>query len=278
MRRLRARLAAVLVAVSAAGASGAEAPLPGGGTARAGGSGVVEARYVAPTTRYAHGVLGDAIEAGGLAVKDASGRRHVFLLPEDSVFEDITPRLADLDGDGGAEVVVVRSYLSRGSALAVFGMRGGELVRIAETAPIGRPARWLNPAAIADFTGDGRPEIAVVRTPHIGGRLEFWRLAGGGLSRVGSLEGVSNHVIGSRTLGLAASGDVDGDGIADLVLPDARRTALLAVGLAGGRARIVGRAGVPAPVVGPVSISGQRVSAGLADGRSVRVGFADFRN
>ncbi len=186
----------------------AQSPLPGGGTARAGGSGVVEARYVAPTTRYAHGVLGDAIEAGGLAVRDASGKSHVFTLPEDSVFEDITPRLADLDGDGGAEVIVVRSYLTRGSALAVFGMRGGAFVRIAETAPIGRAARWLNPAAIADFTGDGRLEIAIVKTPHIGGTLEFWRLNGGNLSRVARLSGFSNHVIGSRELGLAAVGDV----------------------------------------------------------------------
>jgi VCBS repeat protein len=255
----------------------AQSPLPGGGTARAGGSGVIQARYVAPTTRYAHGVLGDAIEAGGLAVRDASGKSHVFMLPEDSVFEDITPRLADLDGDGGAEVIVVRSYLTRGSALAVFGMRGGEFVRIAETAPIGRSARWLNPAAIADFTGDGRLEAAIVKTPHIGGTLEFWRLTGGKLSRIAGLSGFSNHVIGSRELGLAAVGDVDGNGIVDLVLPAADRRALVAVSLAGGRAKVLGREALPAPVVGRVSVSGQNASATLAGGRRTSVPFGDLR-
>lgn len=256
----------------------AQSPLPGGGTARAGGSGVVEARYVAPTTRYAHGVLGDAIEAGGLAVRDASGKRHVLMLPEDSVFEDITPRLADLDGDGAAEVIVVRSYLTRGAALAVFGMRGGEFVRLSETAPIGRAARWLNPAAIADFTGDGLPEIAIVKTPHIGGTLEFWRFRGGRLSRVGSLRGFSNHVIGSRDLGLATVVDVDGNGVRDIVLPSADRRELVAVAVAGGRARIVGRADVPAPVTGRVVASGKTVSATLAGGRRASVPVTALQN
>lgn len=277
MRRL-APVAALVVLLAGAATVYAQARLPDGGTARAGGSGVVEAHYVAPTARYAHGVLGDAIEAGGLAVRDAAGRRHVLMLSGDSVFEDITPRLADLDGDGGAEVIAVRSYLARGSALAVYGMRGDAFVPIAETAPIGRPGRWLNPAAIADVTGDGRLEVAIVRTPHIGGRLEVWRLRAGGLSRLAALDGFSNHVIGSRNLGLAAVGDVDGDGVADLVLPDARRTALVAVTLAGGRARIIGRAAMPAPVVGTVSISGERVSAGLAGGQRGTVSFAAFRD
>lgn len=279
MTRLLSITVAVLAfAAFAPGLADAQSRLPDGGTARTGGSGVTQAWYVAPTTRYRHGVLGDATEAGGLAVRDASGGQHVYMLPEDSVFEDITPRLADLDGDGGAEVIVVRSYLTRGAALAVFGIRNGELVRIAETAPIGQAARWLNPAGIADFTGNGRPEIAIVKTPHIGGRLEFWRLNGGSLSRVAALNGFSNHVIGSRSLGLSAIVDVDGDGIRDLVVPDATRTALVAVGLAGGRARIIGRAGVPAPVTGNLSSGGQQVSAGLAGGRRVAVRLADFRN
>jgi FG-GAP-like repeat len=256
----------------------AQSPLPDGGTARAGGSGIVSAHFVAPTSRYRHGVLGDAIEAGGLSVRDAAGRTHVYMLREDSVFEDITPRLADLDGDGGAEAIVVRSYLSRGAALAVFGLRDGELVRIAETSPIGQPARWLNPAGIADFTGDGRPEIAIVKTPHIGGRLEIWSLRADRLSRIAALEGFSNHVIGSRALGLSAVADVDGDGVQDLILPDASRQKLVAVSVAGGRARTIGSIELPGAVVSGLSASGQSVAAGLAGGRRVSVRLADFRS
>ncbi|MEJ8571638.1 VCBS repeat-containing protein [Microbaculum marinum] len=255
----------------------AQARLSDGRTARAGGSGVVQAWYVQPTTRYRHGILGDPVEAGGLAVRDSTGRQHVLTLPDDSVFEDLTPRLADLDGDGAAEVVAVRSYLTRGSALAVFGMRNGELVRLAETAPIGRPARWLNPAGIADFNGDGRPEIAIVKTPHVGGTLEFWRFGAGSLSRIAAAGGFSNHVIGSRQLGLSALVDVDRDGVVDLVLPDAGRTVLVAVGLSGGRLRIIGRAPLPGPVVGNLAVAGERISAGLAGGGRASVSLADFR-
>lgn len=253
------------------GPAAAQTGLPDGGTARATGSGIVQARYIGPTTRYAHGVLGDAIEAGGLEVRDAAGMRHTVMLPDDAVFEDITPRLADLDGDGAAEAVVVVSYRDRGAALAVYGLRGGGLARLAETAPIGRANRWLNPAAIADFTGDGRAEIAIVRTPHIGGRLELYSFRSGSLKRLAALEGFSNHVIGSRVLDLAEVADVDGDGIADLVLPDQARTALVAVSFSGGRARVLGRATVPSPVVGPVTRSGSSVATRLADGRSYSV-------
>lgn len=255
----------------------AQTGLPDGGTARASGSGIVQARYIAPTTRYAHGVLGDAIEAGGLEARDAAGRRHILMLPDTAVFEDITPRLADLDGDGAAEVVVVLSYRDRGAALAVYGLRGGEFVRLAETEPIGQSNRWLNPAAIADFTGDGQSEIAIVRTPHIGGRLELYAYRSGSLRRLAAMEGFSNHVIGSRVLNLAVAADVDGDGISDLVLPDRARTALVAVSFSADRTRIVGRVAVPSPVAGPVTRSGSSVTARLADGRRFSVPLAALR-
>jgi hypothetical protein len=38
-------------------------------------------------------------------------------LPEDSAFEDRQPRLADLDGDGRDEIVLVRSRRSKPASL-----------------------------------------------------------------------------------------------------------------------------------------------------------------
>jgi hypothetical protein len=127
------------------------------------------ALFVGPTVRYRHGILGDAIEAGVLAVEREDGGKILFKLGEESVFEDLTPRLYDIDGDSKDEVVVVRSYLDRGAALSIFGLRDGALVHIAEADPIGRPHRWLNPIGAADFNGDGQVELAAVITPHIGG-------------------------------------------------------------------------------------------------------------
>ena len=141
------------------------------GALSTGSRGIAEAWLTGPTRRYRHGIMGDAIEASGLRVVTSEGRTLEASLGPDSVFEDRLARLADVDGDGRDEVLVVRSYLDAGAALAVYEVRGGALRHKAEAAPIGRPSRWLNPVGVADFDGDGAPEAAAVITPHIGGIL-----------------------------------------------------------------------------------------------------------
>ena len=208
--------------------------LPDGSVARAATGDIRRAWYVRPTRRYAHAVLGDAVEAGGLAVETAAGRRLEIVLDEAHVFEDITPRIADLDGDGANEVVAIRSSLTKGAAIAVYGLRDGRLRLRDATAEIGRANRWLNVAAIADLFGIGRPVLAWVETPHIGGTLKMATFADGRLAmRAETVAGVSNHAIGSRELGLSAVADIDGDGLADLVLPTADRRGLVIVGRTG---------------------------------------------
>ena len=84
---------------------------------------VARAWLADPTNRYDHGVLGDAIEAESVVVERRDGRRDVVTLSPDAVFEDLRPRIAPLGGSD--KVVVVKSYLARGSALAVIGERNG---------------------------------------------------------------------------------------------------------------------------------------------------------
>jgi len=230
-----------------------------------------------PTRRYGHGVLGDSVEADGLLVIGRDGRRFTLSLPEDSVFEDLQPRLADLDGDGRDEVVVVRSTVAAGAALAVLGVVDGALRLRAETPPIGRPYRWLNPLGAGDFDGDGRTEVAYVETPHIGGILRIWRLEGGRLVQLGSLRGFSNHAIGSRALGLSALLDLDGDGSVDLLVPDAGRRGLRLVSFAGGAFRELGRLDHRQPITGDFEVADRDgngradVAYGLADGTLVEL-------
>ncbi len=230
------------------------------GRVTVGARNIREAWLTRPTRRYDHAVLGDDIEAGGLAVSDAGGRRVETILPEREVFEDRMARLLDLDGDGRDEIIVVHTYRDRGAALAVYGLFGRReterLVRLAESAPIGQPKRWLNPAAAGDFDGDGRLEIAWVETPHINGVLKIARLEGTGerrrLALLAQARGFSNHERGSRILQQAVSFDWDGDGRADVILPDAVRKAILAVRLVNGQLETVARMPIDGVIDSPI--------------------------
>ncbi|APH71196.1 hypothetical protein [Aquibium oceanicum] len=202
--------------------------LPDGSTATATSGDIVRAWYTRPTGRYGHGVLGDATEAGGLKVETQSGEELEFVLPDTHVFEDLTPRIADIDGDGTNEVVTIRSSLIRGAAVAVYGLRDGALRQLDVAPEIGRSSRWLNIAGIAKYWGSDAPLIVWVETPHIRGTLRMARFRDGRLEVLpDETRGFSNHVIGSRELGLSATGDLDGDNIEDLVLPTADRRGMV---------------------------------------------------
>lgn len=191
---------------------------------------IARAWLAEPTPRYDHGVLGDPIEAGSLVIEPRDGSPQTVRLKGDAVFEDLEPRLVDLDGDGHDEIVVVKSSLKRGSSLAVIAARKGRYQIVAETPPLGEPHRWLDPAGIADFNGDGKIDIALVRQPHVIGALELWTFADGQLRKTGELGDAANHIAGTRAIDMSAAADFDGDGIADLAIPSLDRGRLRLIG------------------------------------------------
>ncbi len=228
-----------------------------------------------PTKRYDHGVLGDKTEAGSLVIETRDSKRYEVKLKDDAVFEDLEPRIADLDGDGHDEVVVVKSYLKRGSALAVIGLRKGKYDILAETPALGAPHRWLDPAGIGDFNGDGKTDIALVRQPHVVGVLELWTFSGNALRKAGEMPDVANHIIGTRQIDMAAAADFDGDGHPDIAVPSLDRSRLRIVSFAPNARDI---ANVPLPAKAATNIGlfqmgdgPPTIALGLANGALVLI-------
>jgi hypothetical protein len=183
---------------------------------------IVGADYASPTNRYPHGVLGDDREYGALVLRFASGGERQFILPETSVFEDTAPRLADLDGDGAPEVIVVESDQSKGARLVVYGQDG----RITATPYIGTRFRWLAPLGAADLDGDGVMEIAFVDRPHLAKTLRIWRYKSATLTQVATFAGVTNHRIGEEDIAGGIRTCEDGP---EMILADASWQSLLAL-------------------------------------------------
>ncbi len=249
--------------------------IPNGTVAYADGEGISSAWYSEPTDRYPHGALGDKIEAGALVVQDVYGHRVTVTLPADQVFEDLTPRIADLDGDGRNEVLAIRSSLRAGAALVAYDLAGSSLIEIDSTPPVGQPNRWLNVAGIADFTGDRSLDIAAVRTPHIGGTLEIFTLDRRRFRVVDSEKGFSNHLFGSTETGMSAVARINDDNIADLALPDSDRRVLRMVTVAGGSLREIAHVSLDGAIVTAIGVLNAEDKPtfvlGLEDGRLLAI-------
>ncbi|MFZ1813344.1 MAG: hypothetical protein WBO55_11405 [Rhizobiaceae bacterium] len=232
---------------------------------------VSAAWYSQPTNRYAHGVLGDRTEGGALVVQRSNGRKLTYRLEPYEVFEDIAPRIADLDRDGRSEVVTILSSLAEGASIAIFEISGDTLRKVVSTPFIGRPNRWLNIAAIAPFARGGGQQIAFVATPHIGGKLGFLGYLNGRLTMLGAAQGYSNHVIGSTELRLAAAADTDGDGVAELALPSNDRKSLIIAALTQSGVRNIASVSLPSPIDKAIATSGSgqttTFTVGLENGK-----------
>jgi len=204
------------------------------------------------TARYAHGALGDDLEASTLVRLDpAAGEVETLVDLDERVIEGTAPLATRLAGDPA--VLVTEADERAGARLRAYG-RDGSVV--AGGAAIGRGFRWRHQLAVAPFAPDGTREVAVCKTPHIGGTVEFYRPVDGDLRIAATESGYSTHALGSRNLDGARVGDFDGDGRLELVAPTDDRTELGAVVRGADGARTAWR--VPA---------GGRVTANLAAAR-----------
>ncbi|HET8576295.1 MAG TPA: FG-GAP-like repeat-containing protein [Methylomirabilota bacterium] len=191
-----------------------------------------------PTDRYAHGILGDRLEAGSVTVIGLAAYslelKSRYSLPAPAVFEDLVPILAPNSGPLPT-ILLSRSAPGQGTSPVALGWREGGLVLLAEGPGQGHSHRWVHVIGAADLSGTGASEVAAVVTPHIGGVLTAYRKVGAALVRIARAPGYSSHAIGSRNLEQALIADLDGNGVPEIVVPRHGREAIAGVELQGDR-------------------------------------------
>lgn len=180
---------------------------------------------------YDHAILGDTPEWREITYM---GRSFSF---ETGFIEDTAPRMADVNGDGVPEAIVVHSVAGLGARLVVLALP--DLRIMSATAHIGTHHRWMGFAGTGDFDGDGRVEIAYVDRPHLAQELVFLRLDQGRLIEVDRQSGLTNHRIGHEAIQSVAR-----DCAADLLLMSGDWRRMMAA-----------KIGAPARDLGPYSAS-----------------------
>ncbi|MDJ0958983.1 MAG: hypothetical protein QNI91_19095 [Arenicellales bacterium] len=232
---------------------------------------ILKAWLAGPTDRYQHGVLGDDLEASQLVVELPDGDVLKLELPHSRVFEDLEPRLQDLDGDNNDEILVVESDVSLGASLAIYSVVNRRITRRAMTPFLGQSHRWLNPLGVGDFDADGSLDVAIVVTPHIGGILRLYHFTEPTLSQFGEIRGVSTHQIGSTELGLGRVVTLR-SGSDGLLLPNQSRRALILFHWSSNNIDELDRVNLPARIslsLMPVGINRWRF--GLDDGKYMEI-------
>ncbi|MBO1020700.1 hypothetical protein IPV08_12025 [Methylobacterium sp. SD274] len=183
----------------------------------------------------------------------------------------------------GRPVVVAVTAQSGGSALAVVGKTTTDANKppaeadkawtVLARSPVqeaGAGGQALTLAAIGDVSKAGQPRIVAVAAPDGAGILQLWAYEGGALRLIGEAPGYTTLSPGEGGADLSALVDADGDGVPELAVPVADRSALAILSLKDG-IREVKRVPLPGLAAFGVAAIGQgtrtRLLVGLADGR-----------
>ncbi len=183
-------------------------------------------------------------DAADTAPRDLVGPR--FYEPEETPFTSGLSAVGDIDGNGANNVVVSDSASNQITVYSPDALKGLSAYGDPDGYAIGGTADYL---AIADVIDDAsnRPEICVIA----GDTLYVYRydMAGSALQSVDSVSGLGADITGM------AAGDLDADGVAELVVTDADAPEIHIID--GGTGSLVvttvaAKAGVRGPSIGDV--------------------------
>ncbi len=150
-----------------------------------------------PSSRYQHGVLGDAIEAESLTVFDSETLAELatYSLDEPFVFEQ--RRVTPFSSANRVGILATTASGSTGAGVLFLEWIDDTLEATAQSDFIGTGFRWLN------LFSSQEGSAFAIRTPHIGGPLQRYTLEENELLINAFQLSVTNHVIRSRNLDLA---------------------------------------------------------------------------
>lgn len=190
------------------------------------------------SARYEHGVLGDRIEGTSLTLVETVPEVAVVKTISTGlqVFEGTAPIWCDLDDDGEWDIVATLSDEVDGARIVIFSEAGE---RLAEGPTTERGYLWRHQLVAAPFAGGSSLTIVDNLTPHTGGITEFYNWDPEfGLNVIATAEGHSTHLLASRNLDRVIAGDLDGDGLIEVMLPSQEGEILGGFRLAGNAASL----------------------------------------
>ncbi|MGB0798060.1 MAG: FG-GAP-like repeat-containing protein, partial [Planktomarina sp.] len=167
------------------------------------GVGIVYAEYDDDLDIYPHRIMGRIFEKDTLHVNTHDGVRVSLTLSVSNpghVFEDVKPHIGDLNGDGLNDVAVIETSLTHGASLAIYTVKRGMLVKIAQTPFVGRRNRWYAQLGFGDFNNDGALDVAFVDRPHLARIIRVYSIKDGRFQEIAAAEGVTNHAIGDEII------------------------------------------------------------------------------
>ncbi len=170
------------------------------------------------TLDYDHEILGDRIEARSIAAILKNDKQIKYTLDDNHVYEDLRVVLHDIDEDKDDEMFVIKTHMQKGASLAVYKVQDETINQVATTGYLNRVYKWLNLVGFGDFDGNGIKNLAIIKTPHIGGYLTLYEYNNSRLKQKYERYGFTNHFIGSHELNMVAVSDLDSDKIDDMVL------------------------------------------------------------
>ncbi len=173
-----------------------------------------------PSNRYAHrAVLGSAYDhATEITMIETQpvlkiARRIVVSAPD--VVEGNALIWRDTDGDGQREIITTLSRAAEGGRIVVFN-EDGSLRN--QSSPIGIDFRWRHQVAVAPFRSSSEVDLLSVYIPHLGPRIEVFRLDDNSMTEQSKSVNYSSHLRTGLNIDMGISGDFDNDGKVELLL------------------------------------------------------------